>query len=76
MPWQAICLIPSAKLQKRVEKYEISLVLSVFLAMQQVLNIHNHTALLSRFLNFGFYPSLDHGPYRQLYNITNATKPW
>lgn len=43
--------------------------------MQQVLNIHNHIALLSHLLNSGFYPSLNYGPYRKLY-ITNATKPW
>lgn len=75
MSWRVICLISSARLQQRAENYEISSVLSVYLAMQQVLNIHNHTVLLSHLLNSGFYPSLDYGPYRQLY-ITNATKPW
>lgn len=73
MPWKVISFPQPG--YNRGQKTMKFLRVWVFFSYAEVLNIHSHTALLSHFLNSGFYPSLDYGPYTQLY-ITNATKPW
>jgi len=44
MSWKALSLIPSVRLQQRVENTAMSQLLGIYLVREQVLSVHNHLA--------------------------------